>query len=133
MIIVSLLLALHWLRVDIANVWMVPFNWLLLLGVLIFYFRLNVRLALLVTVIVVPLTLLTDWVAGSTPTLTTGLLVLVLFIGGWILQLVGHWFEKQKPAFMASLIQLLIGPLFFILEGLEALKLKDFFIIDPPS
>ena len=35
-----------------------------------------------------------------------------LFIGGWILQFVGHYaFEKNSPAFFRNLVHLLIGPL----------------------
>lgn len=37
------------------------------------------------------------------------------FIGGWALQLVGHLvYEKQSPAFLKNLQQLLVGPLWLI-------------------
>ena len=39
-----------------------------------------------------------------------------LFVGGWILQLVGHAFEGRKPAFVDDLVGLLIGPLFVVAE-----------------
>jgi uncharacterized membrane protein YGL010W len=39
------------------------------------------------------------------------IMVWVFFIGGWILQLVGHYvFEKKSPAFLKNITQLLIGP-----------------------
>ena len=39
-----------------------------------------------------------------------------LFVGGWIIQFVGHAFEGKKPAFVDDLIGLIIGPLFIVVE-----------------
>ncbi|OCQ22469.1 hypothetical protein A7985_00425 [Pseudoalteromonas luteoviolacea] len=41
-----------------------------------------------------------------------------LFVIGWIIQFVGHYFEGKKPAFVDDLIGLLIGPLFVLTEVL---------------
>src|ERR1041385_7626144 len=35
----------------------------------------------------------------------------ILFVGGWILQLVGHVFEGRKPALADNLFQIFIAPL----------------------
>ena len=42
-------------------------------------------------------------------------LVLAIALVGWAIQLAGHlvW-EKRSPAFLANLLQALIGPLFFV-------------------
>lgn len=51
-----------------------------------------------------------------------------LFVGGWIIQFVGHHYEGKKPAFVDDLVGLLIGPLFvtaeilFILGMFKGLK-----------
>lgn len=38
--------------------------------------------------------------------------LLVMFLGGWVLQLVGHYrFEKKAPAFLTNFEHLLIGPI----------------------
>jgi uncharacterized membrane protein YGL010W len=49
---------------------------------------------------------------------TTGVLYigLGLFVIGWIIQFVGHHYEKAKPAFVDDLSQFLIGPLFLMAE-----------------
>jgi uncharacterized membrane protein YGL010W len=47
-----------------------------------------------------------------------------LFFGGWALQLVGHYFEGKKPAFMDDLRGLLDGPLFLVAETAFALGLS---------
>lgn len=44
-----------------------------------------------------------------------------LFVGGWALQFLGHYFEGKKPAFMDDLRGLLDGPLFLVAEVAFAL------------
>ncbi|MEI6893458.1 MAG: Mpo1-like protein [Colwellia sp.] len=57
-------------------------------------------------------------------------IALALFVIGWIIQFIGHYYEQAKPAFIDDLSQFLIGPLFLMAEvyfilGLEsALKAK---------
>jgi uncharacterized membrane protein YGL010W len=47
-----------------------------------------------------------------------------LFVGGWALQFLGHWFEGRKPAFLDDLRGLLDGPLFLVAEVAFALGLS---------
>ena len=35
-----------------------------------------------------------------------------LFVLGWVIQFIGHWWEGRKPAFVDDLVGLVIGPLF---------------------
>lgn len=46
-----------------------------------------------------------------------------LFVVGWIIQFIGHYYEGKKPAFVDDLVGLLIGPLFVTAEILFALGL----------
>jgi len=46
------------------------------------------------------------------------------FVGGWILQLVGHAFEGRKPALVHIPFQILIAPIFLVAELFFALGLK---------
>lgn len=39
-----------------------------------------------------------------------------LFLVGWVIQFLGHYFEGRKPAFVDDLIGLAIGPLFVVAE-----------------
>ena len=39
-----------------------------------------------------------------------------LFVVGWVIQFVGHYWEGRKPAFMDDIVGLLIGPLFVLVE-----------------
>jgi uncharacterized membrane protein YGL010W len=42
------------------------------------------------------------------------------FIGGWIIQFVGHVFEGRRPAFTDNIVQILMAPPFLIAEMLFA-------------
>ncbi|MCD5974431.1 Mpo1 family 2-hydroxy fatty acid dioxygenase [Pseudomonas quasicaspiana] len=39
-----------------------------------------------------------------------------LFVVGWIIQFVGHYYEGRKPAFIDDISGLIIGPLFVVAE-----------------
>lgn len=38
------------------------------------------------------------------------------FAAGWVIQLLGHYYEGKKPAFMDDVMGLLIGPVFLLAE-----------------
>jgi len=48
----------------------------------------------------------------------------VLFIGGWILQLVGHVYEGRRPALTDNLFQIFVAPIFLVAEAFFALGYK---------
>ena len=39
---------------------------------------------------------------------------LALFVLGWILQFIGHWYEGVKPSFLSNPIFLLVGPIWWV-------------------
>ena len=43
---------------------------------------------------------------------------LVLFVGGWILQFVGHFYEGKRPALLDNIFQAFIGPMFLVTEAM---------------
>ena len=47
-----------------------------------------------------------------------------LFVLGWLIQFIGHYWEGRKPAFMDDVVGLLIGPLFVAAEMGFALGLR---------
>jgi len=46
-----------------------------------------------------------------------------LFVIGWLLQFIGHYFEGRKPAFVDDLVGLLVGPMFVVGEVLMTVGL----------
>ena len=49
---------------------------------------------------------------------------LVLFVGGWALQLWGHVYEGRKPALVDNLFQVFVAPVFLAAEVFFALGYK---------
>lgn len=47
-----------------------------------------------------------------------------LFVVGWVIQFIGHYYEGRKPAFVDDLVGLIIGPLFVVAEWGFALGLR---------
>src|SRR5262249_57547688 len=46
------------------------------------------------------------------------------FVGGWIVQLVGHGIEGKRPALADNLLQIFNAPLFLVVEVLLALGVR---------
>ncbi len=49
----------------------------------------------------------------------------ICFIGGWVIQFIGHGFEGRKPALFDNLLQIFMAPSFLIAEVLFSLRLQD--------
>ena len=97
---------------------------LVTLGALAFYFMLDLRYGLAMTVFNgLALWAGMRFAAQSTSTWLT--LGIGLFVVGWIIQFVGHAFEGKKPAFLDDLRGLLVGPLFVVAEWGFLLGLRD--------
>jgi uncharacterized membrane protein YGL010W len=94
------------------------------LGALAFYFALDLRFGLAMTVF----NGLALWagmrIAAESTTLWLSLGI-GLFVVGWVIQFVGHAFEGRKPAFLDDLRGLLVGPLFVVAEWCFAIGLRD--------
>ncbi len=41
-----------------------------------------------------------------------------MFVVGWLIQFVGHWYEGRKPAFVDDIVGLLVGPMFVTAEAM---------------
>jgi len=46
---------------------------------------------------------------------------LVLFVGAWVLQFVGHHYEGKRPALLDNIFQIFIAPMFLVAETMVAL------------
>ena len=44
-----------------------------------------------------------------------------LFVGGWVLQFLGHHYEGKRPALLDNIFQGFIGPMFLVAETMVAL------------
>ncbi|QLE84594.1 DUF962 domain-containing protein [Shewanella sp. Scap07] len=99
------IIAVNEFKVNVADVFT--------LGVLVYYFLLNVKLALGMVAFIIPVLYTSDMVAQTQYGLW---IAIAVFVVAWIFQLIGHKYEKAKPAFIDDLNQLLIGPFFLMAE-----------------
>lgn len=119
MIIVGLLMPMCW--VPLAGDFTLAH---LFLGVvLVWYFLLDVPLALAMTV-ATGLMLYFARLAAEQDTVTAWIWFGVLFGGGWVIQLIGHVFEGRKPALVDNFFQIFVAPIFLMAEVFFALGYK---------
>lgn len=129
---------IHWICVPlivwsvIAALWTVPVPsqlgrpglWAALAMFLAFlwYYRQSRRLGLAMALAFMGLAFVTEllfrWV-GSTGLL---LLAIVVFVGAWIGQFIGHRIEGRKPSFLTDLFYLLVGPAWLMAKTLRRLR-----------
>jgi uncharacterized membrane protein YGL010W len=113
----ALFLFLGWFRFVDPTVLPITAATLFYFGVMIYYFRLDWKIALIQLPFTLALLLLADWVAtwriGLSATVFLGTFVL-----GWIIQLVGHAIEGRRPALADNILQVFNAPLFLTVEAL---------------
>lgn len=124
LIMFALLLVLSWPGVTLAGV---PVTVAMVLTVLLlaYYFALDTALAAAMTVFTGLLLAAAHWLASSQPPAVGWTVFAACFVGGWILQLVGHAFEGRRPALVDSLWQVFVAPIFLMAEVFFALGLKS--------
>lgn len=93
------------------------------LACIAFYFTLDVRYGLTMTLVMGGSLYIANVIAAQA-TSTWLALGIGLFVVGWVIQFVGHYFEGRKPAFVDDLIGLIVGPLFVVAELGFALGLR---------
>ncbi len=119
---ISLLLSLHTIETTIANNAYTYTPAIIILAViLLYYFKLDVKLALGMAVYLVVNLYLAEVVSPMENALV---IAIVAFVAGWIIQFIGHHYEKAKPAFFDDLMGLIIGPLFLMAEVYFALGVE---------
>ena len=121
-IILSLFIPLAWIRFEAGGI-TVTAAMVFAAAVLIYYFVLDVPLALAMLVVTGALV----WAGHQIAALGAvqgWIWFALLFVGGWILQLVGHVFEGRKPALADNLFQIFVAPIFLAAEVFFALGYK---------
>ncbi|NQD93980.1 DUF962 domain-containing protein [Pseudomonas sp. CrR25] len=122
MIVLAVAVLLSRPGAELAGLWLAPATLLALVAGL-FYLRLDLRFGLAMAVLLG----LCLWGGALLARHSTALWLsggLALFVIGWIIQFVGHYYEGRKPAFVDDLMGLMIGPLFVAAEAAFLLGLR---------
>ena len=122
LIMLAILIPLSWLRLEAAEI-TVTAAMLLAAAVLAYYFMLDLLLALAMLVVIGVLIWAAESIAALGAAPGWGWFA-ALFIGGWVLQLIGHAFEGRRPALVDNLFQIFVAPLFLAAEVFFALGYK---------
>jgi len=96
------------------GLWLAPAT-LVALAAALFYLRLDTRFGLVMSLLLA----LCLWAAAGLALAGTALWLsagLGLFVVGWVIQFVGHYYEGRKPAFVDDVMGLVVGPLFVVAE-----------------
>ncbi|WP_321391768.1 DUF962 domain-containing protein [Emcibacter sp.] len=121
-IVVSLFMAFSWIDVFATNGMQVTFAMIFIAIILMFYLFSDLLIGLIAAAVFIPLLKASTYLAPL-PDLAGWMWFAVLFVGGWIFQLVGHVFEGRKPALLDNLFQIFMAPSFLIAEALFHLGL----------
>jgi uncharacterized membrane protein YGL010W len=113
MIVLAVAILLSRPGIDIS-VWLSPAA-LVALAATLFYLRLDLRFALAMGGVLLACVCLGAWLAQQSTAIWLGS-GLTLFLLGWVIQFIGHFYEGRKPAFVDDLAGLIIGPLFIAAE-----------------
>jgi uncharacterized membrane protein YGL010W len=108
--------------VEVLGLWLSPAT-LSALAAGAFYLRLDLRFGLLMAALL-GLCLWGAQVLAGQATLVWLGSGLGLFVIGWLIQFIGHYYEGRKPAFVDDVMGLLIGPLFVVAEAAFLLGLR---------
>ena len=122
LIVFSLMIPLGWLRVDVGGVTLSA-ALVVTCVLLLYYLLLDVPLALAMGAVFA----LMLWAAEPLAQASLGVSLawfLLLFVGGWALQLWGHVYEGRKPALVDNLFQVFVAPIFLAAEVFFALGYK---------
>ena len=117
-IVLSLMIPLAWLRYEGITAAMA-----ITAALLAYYLILDVGLGLAMCVVMGALLWVGQMIADQ-GALAGWIWFGALFVGGWILQLVGHVFEGRKPALADNLFQIFVAPIFLCAELFFALGYK---------
>jgi uncharacterized membrane protein YGL010W len=114
-IVFSVLVLLSAVSVRVGGAALTP-AMLLVAAALAYYFLLQPAFGIGMALFLLPALALAHWV-GRQSWGVVAAVFFALFIGGWILQLIGHAvFEKRRPALTDNLFQMVIGPIFLVAE-----------------
>jgi uncharacterized membrane protein YGL010W len=123
-IMLSLFIPLSWIRFEIGLGGItITVAMVFAAVVLVYYFTLDVPLALAMFVVTCALVWAGQQIADL-GAVQGWIWFAILFVGGWILQLVGHVFEGRKPALADNLFQIFVAPIFLAAEVFFALGYK---------
>ena len=121
-IVLGVMVALAWLRMDAGGA-TISGAMVITAVVLVYYLLLDLPLGVAMAAVFGALLFAAEIIAAL-PLKEGAAWFLLLFGGGWVVQLIGHVFEGRKPALADNLFQIFVAPVFLCAEIFFALGYK---------
>ena len=121
-IVLGVMVALAWLRMDAGGA-TISGAMVITAVVLVYYLLLDLPLGVAMAAVFGALLFAAEFIAAL-PLKEGAAWFLLLFAGGWVVQLIGHVFEGRKPALADNLFQIFVAPVFLCAEIFFALGYK---------
>ncbi len=121
LIVFSLLLLLSLWRFELGGrEW--PVSLAVAMVALLGWMALDLGIGVIMAVLMAPAWYAADALAGAlgAPS-AVWMAFIVLFVGGWVLQFLGHHYEGKRPALLDNIFQGFIGPMFLVAETVVVL------------
>ena len=116
----AILIPMGWLAMDVSGL-RVSAAMVFVISTLAYYFRLEKSLAIVMVLVMVPISVCADW-ASRLPFRDSLIVFSAAFILGWVFQLAGHAIEGKRPALADNFFpSVFTAPLFLVAEVLFAL------------
>lgn len=116
LIVFSLIILLGFMHLVVPNVFDIKIADIAVIALLIYYFRLNWLLALILTPVFIVMLFLADLINYAGPTEFAVWAFIIIFLIGCGLQLIGHLIEGNKPAFWDNPWNAFATPMFILAE-----------------
>jgi uncharacterized membrane protein YGL010W len=124
-IVLALLLVLNLVPLDFVLNGL-TLAWVVFILTAVFYLWMHTLAGFVVSALLLLATWGTQVLAETLAPTAFWSMTAALFVGGWVLQLIGHGFEGRRPALADNLLQILVAPLFLVFEAVFAVGLaKD--------
>lgn len=88
------------------------------------WIALDVGVGMVMAALMLPAWYAAETLAAALGPSSTWVASLVLFVGGWALQFLGHHYEGKRPALIDNIFQGFIGPMFLVAETMVTLGLR---------
>ncbi len=113
-IVIALMMFFNWIRIQFFASVTISTSWLLILACVIFYCYLSLRVAAIMAVFYVVLNAMVILIMPHTLSVKSAFTFFIFLLAGSALLAIGHFLEKDKPAFMHNILHMLIGPIVIV-------------------
>lgn len=116
LIVLAIFIFISWLTINVDQNFRVHLVYLFTIILSIYYIKIHLKFGLILTILFILFNIVIYLFHLNEYNKQNLSIFLYMFIIGWIFQFIGHFFEKNKPAFFDNIMQIFAAPLFVVCE-----------------